>query len=54
MVIVSANGRVNRTRQSAESAAKWLLFALYRLARRQRVYAGFIAMLKLPFKFDLS
>jgi hypothetical protein len=52
MVIVSRNGRVNRIPRAHENRCETGVLVIRSGARRERVYAGFIAILKLSFKFD--
>jgi hypothetical protein len=54
MVIVLPNGRVNRIRRIGENPSKIGIPADFRRFEAKSVYAGFIAILKLPFKFDRS
>ena len=54
MVIVLPNGRVNRIPRIGGNLSKMGIPAIFRRATAKRVYAGFIAILKLPFKFDRS
>jgi hypothetical protein len=52
MVIVLRNGRVNRIPRARENRCGTGVLVIRSGAHRERVYAGFIAMLKLSFKFD--
>jgi hypothetical protein len=54
MVIVSPNRTVNQIPQIARQSGKITIFPISRNARTNRVQIRFIAMLKLPFKFDRS
>jgi hypothetical protein len=54
MVIVSPNGTVNQIPKISSNPCKTATFAISPDERRARVYVGFIAMLKLLFKFDRS
>jgi hypothetical protein len=54
MVIVSRNGRVNRFSRLHGNPHEQGTSAISPLTAPSSVYAGFIAMLKLPFKFDRS
>jgi hypothetical protein len=54
MVIVLRNGKVNRIRPLASNPRETSAFAIHGCLRRQRIYVPFIAMIKLPFKFDRS
>jgi hypothetical protein len=54
MVIVVRNGRVNRTSRILTSCCGIAIFAISSLPRGARVYTPFIAIFKLPFKFDRS
>jgi hypothetical protein len=54
MVIVLRNGKVNRIRPLASNPCETSAFAIHGGLRRQRIYVPFIAMIKLPFKFDRS
>jgi hypothetical protein len=54
LVIVSRSRKVNRISQTDETPVKTRIVALLQLAGPKPVYAGFIAILKLPFKFDRS
>jgi hypothetical protein len=53
MVIISRNARVNRIHRAAKTAAR-RPFPYSARHAPTRVYEPFIAMLKLPFKFDRS
>jgi hypothetical protein len=52
MVIVVRNGRVNRSSQIATYRCGSATSAVPHLPRRAHVYTPFIAIFKLPFKFD--
>jgi len=54
MVIVAPNGRVNRTSSLRTNPGKCGVSRFPSVKALAVVYAGFIAMLKLPFKFDRS
>ncbi|MDB5584006.1 MAG: hypothetical protein JWR80_9182 [Bradyrhizobium sp.] len=54
MVIVSRNRRVNRIWRSCGNPHLTSASAIHRRAAPNRVYDPFIAILKLPFKFDRS
>ena len=54
MVIALPNGRVNRIARIGGNPSEIRIFANLRRQLARSVYAGFIAILKLPFKFDRS
>jgi len=54
MVIVARNRTVNQIPRIRENPVKQTALHFYGRSRRQCVYARFIAILKLPFKFDRS
>ena len=54
MVIVLPNGRVNRIQSNGGNPSEIRIPAISRRWVANGVYAGFIAILKLPFKFDRS
>jgi len=54
MVIVLPNGRVNQIFPIGGNPGKIGISAILRRWPAQGVYAGFIEILKLPFKFDRS
>jgi len=54
MVIVVPSGTVNRTSRSLTYRCETDTSAISRSVRSARVYIPFIAILKLPFKFDRS
>jgi hypothetical protein len=54
MVIALPKARVNRIPKSNENPREIDVSSIPARSRRQSVYVGFIAILKLPFKFDRS
>jgi len=54
MVIVLPNSRVNRIPRIGGNPSEMGIPAFLRRSTAKGVYAGFIAILKLPFKFDQS
>jgi hypothetical protein len=54
MVIVSPNRTVNRIPQIARQSSKTAILRLFETGHAGCVQIRFIAMLKLPFKFDRS